>query len=575
MILSTLISPIQKLLSTLPKLMRGFTKASILILCIHILTIEMNAQETGNVSSSETLTSSSWVILKGDSLFPVYTTMGSFSKKERAEAIQRRIISLMEGGKANLDSIHLHEDNEGNFQILHGRDRLMMVTRSDAKLARTETFQLGELCRDKIKEALEKELEGFSILEIMLEMALSSIIILVLLFLYKGINKLAQRAYHLIEEQKGKRFKGWKIKKVEILNEEREVQILIMGVKVVRIAVLLVLIAFALPILFKIFPWTKGIADAILGFILTPIKSLVFGFVGYLPNLFFISVAVFIARYLVKGMKFIANEMDKGNIEFAGFHQEWVGPTFNILRIVVYAFSLVFIFPYLPFSDSGAFKGVSIFLGVLFSLGSSSAISNLVAGLVITYMTPFKIGDRIKIGDNVGDVMSRTMLVIRMRTLKNEEITIPNALVLSSHIVNYSGMEQNLILYTSVTIGYDVPWTKVHELLIAAGKNTKRVVSEPEPFVLQKSLQNNAVHYELNCYTDQPGEFEYTYSDLHQNIQDEFNKAGVEILTPVYSAIRDGNQSTIPSVNEKGDGSYLKQSGSFRVSLIDRILGGK
>jgi small-conductance mechanosensitive channel len=193
---------------------------------------------------------------------------------------------------------------------------------------------------------------------------------------------------------------------------------------------------------------------------------------------------------------------------------------------------------------------VSVFLGLLFSIGSSSAISNAVAGFLITYMRPFKIGDRIKIGNIDGYVVQKSMLVTRVRSIKNEDITIPNSTILTSHTTNYSraATEHGLILYTSVTIGYGTPWRTVHQLLIDAASATTNIISEGDkgPFVLQTSLNDFHISYQLNAYTTQTLNLEIIYSELHQAIQTKFQEAGVEILSPNYQSLRDGNKSTLP-----------------------------
>jgi small-conductance mechanosensitive channel len=213
------------------------------------------------------------------------------------------------------------------------------------------------------------------------------------------------------------------------------------------------------------------------------------------------------------------------------------------------ALAAVIVFPYLPGSDSPAFQGISIFIGVLLSLGSTSAVSNIVAGVVLTYMIPFRPGDRVKIADTTGDIVEQNLLVVRVRTTKNVEITIPNSTVLGNHIVNYSrnAEGQGVVLHSTVTIGYDAPWRTVHELLVSAARRTAGVLQEPEPYVLQTSLNDFHVSYEVNLYTNEPSRMAPIYSELHANIQDEFARAGVEIMSPHYFAARDGNQATIPS----------------------------
>ncbi|MGB5481618.1 MAG: mechanosensitive ion channel family protein, partial [Eudoraea sp.] len=223
--------------------------------------------------------------------------------------------------------------------------------------------------------------------------------------------------------------------------------------------------------------------------------------------------------------------------------------------LMLYAFTLVLIFPYLPGSDSDIFKGVSIFIGILLSLGSSSAVGNMIAGLMITYMRPFKIGDRIEIAGVRGDVVEKTLLVTRLKTPKNEVITIPNSSILSGNTKNYTreANEEGLIIYTTVTIGYDVPWKDVHRALIDAALNTEMILQEPKPFVLQTSLDDFYVSYQINVYTKEASRQARVYSNLHQNIQNVFNERGIEILSPHYRADRDGNMTTIPADYLPGD----------------------
>jgi small-conductance mechanosensitive channel len=230
-------------------------------------------------------------------------------------------------------------------------------------------------------------------------------------------------------------------------------------------------------------------------------------------------------------------------------------------------------FPYLPGAGSDAFKGVSLFVGVLFSLGSSGAVGNIVAGVVLTYTNAFRVGDRVQIGETVGDVVERTMLVTRVRTIKNVDITIPNGTVLASQVINFTtqAADRGLILHSTVTIGYDVPWRQVHELLIAAAGATENVLAEPAPFVLQTSLDDFYVSYQINAYTELPAVMAQTYSLLHQNIQDRFNEAGVEIMSPHYGALRDGNQATIPADHlAKG-----YRAPTFRLEQVSPEHGGR
>jgi small-conductance mechanosensitive channel len=269
-----------------------------------------------------------------------------------------------------------------------------------------------------------------------------------------------------------------------------------------------------------------------------------------LPSLIFIAVVALVTYYVLKLARFIFNEIAAERISFTGFYPEWAAPTYNIFRVFAIAFALVVAYPYIPGSNTEAFKGVSIFLGVLVSLGSTSAVSHIVAGIVLTYMRAFRVGDFVEIGNERGMIAEMSPLATHLRTAKNVEVTIPNATVLGSHVTNFSThlRDRKLILHTSVGIGYNVPWRQVHAMLLTAAAQTKGLLREPAPFVLQRQLDDSCIRYELNAYTDRAEGMLLAYSELHQHILDIFNEYGVQIMTPSY----EGDRET-PAVVPKSD----------------------
>lgn len=386
-------------------------------------------------------------------------------------------------------------------------------------------------------------------------------------FALKWMQSLYLYLKERIGEWKGTSIQSVAISNVELLSGDRIAEILFTINSGLRLFFGIIIVYLTLTSIFGFFEFTREWSAQLLQYILSPLTETLKTIINYIPNLFTIIVIAFVTRYAVKIVHLVFTEVEKGNITLPGFHEEWSEPTFKIVRFLIFAFAAVVIFPYLPGSGSQAFQGVSVFLGILFSLGSSSAIANVVAGIVLTYMRPFKIGDRVKIADTMGDVVEKTLLVTRMRTIKNVDITIPNAMVLGAHIINFSSSasEKGLILHTGVTIGYDAPWRTVHQLLISAAEATENILKDPKPFILQTSLDDFYVSYELNAYTGDPSVMARTYSDLHQNIQDKFNEAGVEIMSPHYGAVRDGNQVTIPQ-------DYLPKeytAPSFKVGFIN------
>ena len=391
--------------------------------------------------------------------------------------------------------------------------------------------------------------------------------------LYKTINTFFNVLNKKAEEWKGTLIKSVKVKNLEILSDERILETVKFGIKIGRFFFLILLFYFYITLLFSLFHFTRNWASTLFGYIINPLGNVVISFIKFLPHLFTILVIIFVTRYVIKFIKFIFGEIERETVTFVKFPPEWAVPTYKIVRFLVIVFAAIVIFPYIPGSDSSFFRGISIFLGILFSFGSTSAVANIVGGVVLTYMRPFKVGDRVKIADTIGDVIDKTLLGTRLRTIKNVDVTVPNSMVLGSHIINYSSSakQKGLILHTRVTITYDAPWRKIHELLKSAASATENILKEPEPFILQTALDDFYVHYELNVYTDKPNIMAKIYSDLHQNIQDKFNEAGVEIMSPHFSGVRDGNRVQIPD-------DYLPKNYDpppFRVSPFGNLFGGQ
>lgn len=270
--------------------------------------------------------------------------------------------------------------------------------------------------------------------------------------------------------------------------------------------------------------------------------------IAYIPNLVLLAVICVVTSYLIRVNQYFFGELRDGKVTIGGFYPDWAEPTAKLVRALILLASVIVAFPHLPGSESPAFKGISVFLGVLLFLGSTSAVAHGVAGTILTYMRGFQVGDFVRIGNDVGEVIEKKLLVTRICTQKSEVITIPNGTVLGGVVVNYSAeaRKRGVIFHTVVTIGYNAPWRQVHDLLVAAALATEGILHDPLPFVLETGLNDFYVSYELNAYTAKPREMQNIYSALHQNIQDKFNESGVEINSPHYAALRDGNVTTIP-----------------------------
>ena len=323
------------------------------------------------------------------------------------------------------------------------------------------------------------------------------------------------------------------------------------AVGILRVAVAILLFVIYLQVVFSFLPMTRGYAFAVLEYVLEPLRRLWQGFLREIGNVITIVVLVTLTRYALKGFRWILYEAAEGRVTIPGIAGEWAIPLQRILRIVVIALSAVMIYPYVPGSDTEAFKGLSLFAGALFTLGATGTIGNFIGGLVAIFVGAFRIGDVVKLGEALGVVTETSMTLTKIRTPLNTIVSVPNIAILNGQLINYSTMARTdgVILTTAVTIGYDAPWRTVHRLLLEAASRTTRIEKTPAPFVLQTSLDDFYVRYELHAYTKEPAVMHRTYGELHQNIQDAFNEGGVEIMSPHYASLRDGNTVTIPEAH--------------------------
>ena len=505
------------------------------------------ARRKSRIDSLRTITIGSSLVINNDTLFTLYARKGGMLPEDRIEGIKKMIISHGKRLSIFTDSCYIYD---GDFftDIMVGNDVVMSVTDEDGLWEGTTRMELAEQYRGiieaKIKEiheeyGLQQKLLG--ILNVVIILIVQWLVIKLTLWLYRRwrirfLRRLLRKA------------KPLNIKDYEVLNVHRQGILFLIFCRIVLVIVIFWQLLFSIPLLFSAFPETEAFAYTIFGYIWNPIKSILLAIVYYIPNLFQIIVIVFCFRYIVKGISYVMTEIENGKLKINGFYKDWAKPTFVIVRVLCYSFMFVMIWPLLPNSNSEVFQGVSVFIGVLVSLGSSSIVGNVMAGMVMTYMRPFRIGDFIKYGDTEGFVIEKTVLVTRIRTRKNDIITIPNSNLLTSQTSNYTiaAQDYGIIVHTKVTIGYDMYWKDIRQLLLDAAKATPGIIAKPAPFVMVTSLDDYYVEYEINAYTRQSETLSAVYSALRQNILDNFHEAGVEIMSPHIYAHRSDLELQIP-----------------------------
>lgn len=505
------------------------------------------AQQRARIDSLRQFTPGVPVVVEGDTLFYLYTKRGGYTPLQRAEMIDAAIIQLGKRFTLHPDSVYI-ESSDIVTDLMYGNKVIASFTDQDGLWEGRSREQLATDKRKIVVQKLKELKEEHSLWQLGKRILYFVLVLAGQYLLFWLTGWLFRKLKVRIQKLKDTRLKPISIQNYELLDTQRQVNLLIFLSNLLRYVIMLLQLLITVPLLFAIFPQTKGLAYQIFSYIWNPIKNILVGIVDYIPNLFAILIICFAVKYLVRLVHYLSREVEAGRLKFGGFYPDWAMPTYHIIRFLLYAFMIAMIYPYLPGAKNGVFQGISVFVGLIISLGSSTVIGNVIAGLVITYMRPFKLGDRIQLNDTTGNVIEKTPLVTRIKTPKNEVVTIPNSFIMSSHTVNYSASarEYGLIIHSEVTIGYDVPWRQVHQLLIEAALNTPGVIDDPRPFVLETSLSDWYPVYQINAYIREADKLAQIYSDLHQNIQDRFNEAGVEIMSPHYMAMRDGNESTIP-----------------------------
>lgn len=402
----------------------------------------------------------------------------------------------------------------------------------------------------RLFECLSQGLWGEFFRVLALDLLVVSVVVAVLV--------LIGRLFDYFEQLVEKKFGGVSLFKDslgELVSQQAPVtskELVLFGLNLLESITLLLTSLFAISGSFILFPAVRAYGEIYITLLVTPLKAVLFGIAQYIPNLIFIVVIVWFARELVRFLRILAEAIKQRKIRLEFIPPDAALQVFNLLRIAIWLFVFVALFQRLPGADSAEFKAVAAFVALIISLSSTSAAGNFVAGLVMTFMRPFRIGDRIRVGEVEGKVLDSTMLVTRVITPKNEYISIPNLQVVNQSITNFTrlGKSRGIGLGVELTIGYDVPQKTVEKLLSRAAEKTPGVEVSPEPKVLQKQLGDFAITYELIAFTKNINSMPAIRSELVKNIAEEFANAEVEILSPIYQANRDGNALTLP-VKEK------------------------
>ncbi|HKU62568.1 MAG TPA: mechanosensitive ion channel family protein [Gemmatimonadales bacterium] len=474
------------------------------------------------------------VVLDGYTLFQVRGAR-SYPAERRAGEIADRIARVASDRGIPVDSLIIRETPVASLVL--AEDRLLLgVLDADAELEGINRQVVAEGFRRRIGEGIReyrREREP-GVLWVGAERALAATLALAVAL---WLGRLARRRMHAVLERRYRqRVHDFQVSNIPLVRAE---QLWRLGNRLLTLVAVLVaatIVYFYLEYVLVLFPWTRALGFGLTAMLLRPVTTLVQGALDYVPNIIFLLVLAIVTRWLLAFIHVIFRQLGDGSLAISGFDQEWAVPTERIVRLLVFGFALVVAYPYIPGSGTEAFKGLSIMFGILFSIGSSSVIGNLVAGQSLAFRRAFRVGDRIRVGEHVGEVTKTSLLTTFLRSAKNEQIVIPNSVVLNAEVINYSTLAAagGVIVHTTVGIGYETPWRQVEAMLLEAAARTPGLLREPQPFVLQRGLGDFAITYEINAYTDDALAMLRLASALHRNILDIFNEYGVQIMTPAY-----------------------------------------
>ena len=475
------------------------------------------------------------VEIDGTVLFRV-RGVSSYPAQTRAQLVSDRVIAAAADPAVSVDSLRVVESSGASTVAVDDRV-LLGVVEADAALEQVGRTELATAHMRRMRQAIADyraartpaALRRAALNTLLATLAVAAGIVL-LLWLWRRLDALLTRRVHARIHSVG-------IQSFELMRADTIWTALRNALLGLRTLVVLAGTFVYVGYVLSQWPRTRGFSRDLFGFVLRPLQVLGSGLVQNIPQLVFLAVLFFVIRFALKVIRLFFQAVERGTVSLSGFDAEWAQPTYKIVRIAIVALGLIVAYPYIPGSESAAFKGVSLFLGVVFSLGSSSAISNIIAGYMMTYRRAFKVGDRVRIGEAFGDVIEMRLQVTHLRSLKNEEIVIPNSQILSGEVRNYSSLARadGLILHTEVGIGYETPWRQVEAMLLTAAARCAAPGQEPpRAFVLMKKLGDFAVTYELNVYCRDVKSMMPLYTNMHRHVLDVFNEYGVQIMTPAY-----------------------------------------
>ena len=456
---------------------------------------------------------------------------------ERAAAIGQRLDLLLEHAVGSLP-VTTRSLNGATAIVVDGLEVFALVAEDvDTLAGETESRRAADAAR-ALQVAIDETIEMRTparILEGLERSVGATLLFAVLLILVFRLYRILATRLPTRAEQQVHRLSG---DTATLISASRATDLLRHVVAILAVVVGALLTYNWLTFVFRSFPYTRPWGESLRAFLIGRFTFFGEKIVHSMPDLFTAALILLITRFFVRLSNTLFLAAERGTVTVPWLFPEIAQPTRRIAATMLWLGGIVVAYPYLPGSDSEAFKGVSVFIGLVISLGSSSVVNQMMSGLTITYSRALRRGDFVRISDIEGIVLSVGPLSSKIKTARGEEVTIPNAVVVSHVTTNYSRYDKSegVFFATSITIGYDTPWRQVRALLLLAAERTEGVRKSPAPRVRQAALHDAYVEYALLVALDQPHERGLVLDRLHANILDAFNEFDVQITSPNYEA---------------------------------------
>ena len=486
------------------------------------------AEQKHRIDSLRQVTPGVPLVIEGDTLLYIYASLGGEDAAHRVESVARKVTQIGKSLKLTTDSMHIFE-SEYTADVMCGEVVLIRVSDLDGLWNGMSRHELAEQQMRILSVEIERLHADYGLKAKLTGLGWAVFLIVVQLLLFLLTARFVRYLRRLVID--GLNVKPLVVKGYELMNVHQEKRILLLLTRVLQIFLVVVQLFISLPLLFSIFPETEKFTWNMINYVWSPLRDMVISFVRYFPNIVKIIVIVYVVRWVLKGLHHLSDEISVGHLKIDRFYQDWAEPTYHIIRIFIIAFTVVVIWPLLPGSESGVFKGVSIFVAALFSLGSTTTIGNLISGIIITYMRPFLVGDYVRIGEQEGEVVEKNAFITRLKDIKGNVVTVPNNSILSQQTINFTAAVRDgkgSVVHSVFTFTYHVPRETVEAYLLEGAARTELIEKSPKPFVLYTALEDFYTRYEINGYTKATDKLFMVYSELHKNIVDVFHEHNLD-----------------------------------------------